>query len=127
MKINYQHPALQYHDPVTGEYNEDLNEQGIINVESHYVVCSTCNGHGSHFRSDLDENNLVQMMYEDGDEDGIDSYYSGAYDQVCSSCNGNRVIAEPHLPEWANKLLCDWYESEMKYRSICRAEQRMGA
>lgn len=127
MKINFKHPALQYHDPITGEYNEDLNEQGIIFVEGKYEVCHRCSGHGTHFKSDLDENNMLQGMYEDGDDDGIDSYYSGVFDQTCEECKGQRVIVNPILPNWASELLYDWYESERNYRAICRAEQRMGA
>lgn len=127
MKINYQHNALKYHNPITGEYNEDLNEDGILKVLATYEVCPQCDGHGSHFRSDLDENNLVDNMREDGDDEGIEAYYQGAYDQVCNQCNGNRVVAKPTLPEWAENRIYEWYESEREYRAICRAEQSVGA
>lgn len=129
MKINYQHKALEYCNPLTGEYdeNEEINPKGILVVDSKYEVCTTCNGHGSHFRSDLDENNLVDNMREDGDDEGIEAYYQGAYDQVCDECHGKRVVANPTLPAWAENRIYDWYESELKYRAICRAEQSVGA
>jgi hypothetical protein len=127
MKMNYQHPALAYHNPITGEYNEDMNENGLIYVEATYEVCSTCGGHGSHFRSDLDENALIDGMREDGDEDGIDSYYGGAFDQICSECRGQRVVSSPMLPEWANEAIYQWRKSENESRAIRDAERRVGA
>jgi hypothetical protein len=127
MKMNYQHPALAYYNPKTGEYNEDMNEDGFIYVEATYEVCSTCGGHGSHFRSDLDENALVDGMREDGDEDGIESYYGGSFDQVCSECNGKRVVLYPVLPEWADEAIYYWNKCEYESRAISDAERRMGA
>lgn len=122
-----QHPALSYHDPITGKYNEDFNEEGELYVDSKYEVCSTCGGHGSHFRSDLDENALVDGMREDGDEDGIESYYGGSFDQVCSECNGNKVVLEPVLPDWAKEAIHLWNKCEYESSSIRDAERRIGA
>ena len=127
MKINYQHNALMYHDPITGEYNENVNEDGVLNVSATYQVCHRCDGHGSHFRSDLDENALIDGMREDGDEDGIDSYYGGSFDQVCSECRGQRVVASPMLPEWANEAIHQWRKFENESRAIRDAERRVGA
>ena len=127
MKMNYQHPALAYHNPITGEYNEDMNENGLIYVEATYEVCSTCGGHGHHFRSDLDENHMVDMMKEDCDYEGIEDYYNGSFDQICSQCNGNRVQLSPVLPKWAEERMWDWYESERESRACRDAERRVGA
>ena len=127
MKMNYQHDALMYRDPETGEYNEDVNEEGILNVEAHYIVCPTCNGHGHHFRSDLDENHLLNMMEEDGDYEGIESYHRGRFDQVCDTCEGQRVVLKYDLPEWADKLVYEWWMEESLSRRISDAERRMGA
>jgi hypothetical protein len=33
-------------------------------------------------------------MYEDCDYEGLESYYRGAYDRVCSECNGKNVVDE---------------------------------
>lgn len=127
MKTNYQHDALMYRDPETGEYNEDVNEEGILNVDAHYIVCPTCNGHGHHFRSDLDENHLLDMMEEDCDYEGIESYHRGSFDQVCEQCDGARVVLEPTLPEWADELIYQWNREESMSRVIQAAERRMGA
>lgn len=129
MKMFYQHPALMNHNPITGEYdeNEIINPNGEIFVECIYEVCNNCEGHGTHFRRDLDENKLYESMVEDGDDEGIEAYYEGRYDCVCNACNGLRVIKKPSLPDWAKKLICDWYECEMRYRAECAAERSVGA
>lgn len=127
MKINYQHPALSYHDPITGKYNEDINEEGELYVNAKYEVCSSCDGHGSYFRSDLDENALVEGMRDDCDEEGIDAYYGGSFDQICSECHGKRVVANPTLPDWADTLLQEWYQIEKRERNYAEQERRMGA
>jgi len=118
MKVNFQHKALEHH--------ENYPDGGLM-VGGKYEVCTTCNGHGTHFRSDLDENNLVDMMREDGDYDGIEDYYNGAFDQVCSECKGKRVVFIPILPEWAEELMWIWYESEREHRACRDAERRVGA
>lgn len=129
MKQEFQHPALRYYNPETGEYDESQNENenGIIICDGKYEVCPECNGHGTHFRRDLDENAMVESMREDGDDEGIDRYYSGAFDEVCNECYGKRVVFSPTLPEWAEKLLFSWYECKRKHREISAAERRLGA
>ena len=127
MKINYQHPALECHNPSTGEYNEEINEVGEICVEATYEVCPTCSGNGTHFRSDLDENNLLDGMQEDGDYQGIESYYKGSFDQTCDQCSGQRVVAKPHLPKWAKDLVYQWRQFENESKAISNAERRVGA
>lgn len=126
MVINYQHDAFMYLNPVTGEYDERENEEGILRVKATYSVCSRCHGHGTHFRSDLDENRLIDNMREDGDDEGIEAYYSGAFDEVCEECNGNRVVAQPILPEWAKKVLDEWYEYKWRSKMESEAERMMG-
>lgn len=129
MKMNYQHEALTYYNPTTGERdeNEIINPNGEMLCECKYEVCNNCGGHGTHFRRDLDENNLYESMLEDGDDEGIEAYYNGAYDSVCNSCKGLRVVKNPTLPEWAEKLIWDWYECERIDRAYSDAERRFGA
>jgi|688.fasta_scaffold30319_1 hypothetical protein len=58
------------------------------------IVCPCCNGTGVEFGSDCDESRMVEDMYEDCDYEGLESYYRGAYDRVCSECNGKNVVDE---------------------------------
>lgn len=129
MKTNYQHPALKYHCPETGRYDEYeyINSEGIIKVHGEYEVCPYCGGHGHHFRNDLDENALVQSMCEDGNEEGMESYHSGSFDEICQRCNGLRVVIKPNLPHWANVLIGEWENDEREYRATVAAERRVGA
>jgi hypothetical protein len=64
MKMKYQHPALRYHNPLTGEYdeNESINKDGVIYVKCKYEVCYQCNGHGVHVRRDIDDSRLNNVM-----------------------------------------------------------------
>lgn len=129
MKTNYQHPALKYHCPETGRYDEYeyVNPKGVISVQGEYEVCPCCGGHGHHFRNDFDEKTLIQSMREDGDDEGIESYLYGKFDKICQSCNGLRVIINPNLPHWAKVLIDKWENNEWQYRSIVASERRVGA
>jgi hypothetical protein len=99
----------------------------VLVVPHHFEVCPTCEGHGTHFRSDLDENDLLRSMYEDGDEDGIENYRQGIFDQVCSECKGKRVIEVPHLPDWAQEKIDEWNLDEWESKRYAAMERRMGA
>lgn len=128
MIINFQHDVFIHCNPETGEYdeNEIVNPEGILSVQGRYCVCPTCQGNGTHFRRDLDENRLIDNMREDGDDEGIEAYYNGAFDQICEECRGNRVVAQPILPKWAEDALNDWYRAESISRAIEIAELRAG-
>jgi hypothetical protein len=126
MKIKFQHPALDYHNPATGEYDEEFENVSIV-CQGSYEVCACCKGTGSHFRSDLDEDNLVRSMYDDGDDDGMESYFNGAFDCICKECKGTRVVAVPVLPEWADRVITEWYRDEAEYNHIRDQERRVGA
>ena len=127
MKKLYQSDVLSNYDE-NGNYDESesINPEGKFYFESKYVVCHECNGHGTHFRIDLDENALYESMVDDGDDDGIESYYRGSFDEVCSCCNGKRVVDEFVLPEWASKLLDDYYRWLRQEKYIREQERRFG-
>lgn len=76
MKIAFAHPALAYR----------------LQLEAHMEVCGNCGGRGRAFRQDLDENRLVELMEADGDEEGLDSYRRGHYDETCRACQGRNVV-----------------------------------
>jgi len=113
-KIKFSHPAL---------------DQDLL-VKAKAEVCPTCQGHGTHDRTDLDINSLLEDMAQDGDYAGIESYYSGEYSQRCDHCNGARVVWIPdegQIPQSAWDLISDWNRSERQYQAEARAERMAGA
>lgn len=110
-KIKFEHPALDEPIMVAGKYE----------------VCGACGGHGVHDRRDIDTSALVDSMREDGDDEGLEAYFKGAFDTVCETCGGLRVVFQPVLPEWAEKLIDEYNESEAEWRRESEAERRMGA
>jgi hypothetical protein len=128
-KVSFQHKALRNYNPLTGEYDEtqEINPNGILVVDGKYEVCSRCDGHGTHFRSDLDENHMVDMLEDDCDYEGLEEYHNGSFDQMCEECKGKRVVFNPILPEWADKRIADWYEYQMQSERERNAERRVGA
>ena len=111
MKKLFEHPALE--EPIMVDYAFD--------------VCGSCKGHGVHTRNDLDQSRLVELMIEDGDEDGIEAYRRGAYDMVCETCHGQRVVLVPDLPEHIQCILEEWYDEERASRMYAEQERRAGA
>ena len=126
MKTLYYHESFEYQD----EYDYKSNGTKGIAVGSTKIVCPTCNGTGSHFRRDLDENALIDNIQEDGDDEGMKSYLSGDYDQVCTNCRGNNVVNQidwDTVPEWARKCIDQWEESARQHNVEVQAERAMGA
>lgn len=111
MKHKFSHPALEE----------------AIYVSAQYVVCPCCNGNGTHFRKDLDESALIESMELDGDYEGLEFHSKGAFNQLCMSCNGKRVVYEFQLPKWAEKLISEWQDEERRDRAYAMQEKRFGA
>ena len=128
MKKMIQHPALKYISENPNDYPGLDIKECIVNT--HFEVCPDCDGHGTHFRNDLDENLLVQGLCEDGDEDGLNAYHRGAFDEVCDTCHGQRVVDgynENDVPKWAIKEMQEWDEEEADFAIVQEAERRAGA
>jgi DnaJ-class molecular chaperone len=121
MKTNYYHKSFEYQD----EYDyEKLGERGI-EANATRIVCPTCNGDGRHFRTDLDENAMVGSFQEDMDDDGMEAYQGGAFDQVCTECNGRNVVDEvdwSSIPKWASDCANEWDEEEAMNERVRFAE-----
>ena len=119
MKTRFYHPALKYQDD---NYDFDkLGETGI-SLEAERIVCLTCNGNGSHFRKDLDENSMVSSIQDDCDEDSMEAYQNGAFDQVCTECNGRNVVDEVKwstTPKWIEECVNEW-ETEIHHDALVR-------
>jgi len=110
-KIKFEHPALDK----------------PIMVEGKFEVCPRCHGTGGHERDDIDCSALVDSMREDGDEEGLASYFNGGYDVLCTECNGRNVVFAPILPKKIAALIDEWHRCEREYAREVAAERRMGA
>jgi len=122
MKVKFYHKSLEYSE----NYNFDKLGTSGISLNCQRVVCPTCNGNGSHFRNDLDENNMINSINDDCDEDSFNAYLNGAFDQTCTECNGQNVVDYPNwsiAPDWIQKCVNDWEEEERHDAIVRRAER----
>ena len=119
-KLHFTHPAL-----------EECEESGFcetIDVEGgENIVCPECQGNGVVDRSDIDCSQLVDDMREDGDEEGLEGYFRGEYDQICPECGGSNVVFRPILPEWAEKAISQWYTDQANDLAYEAQERTCGA
>jgi hypothetical protein len=54
---------------------------------------------------------MIDTYNDECDEEGYQAYRRGAFDEVCTQCNGGKVIDEPtDLPEWAINRISDHYK-----------------
>lgn len=123
-KFKLEHDALMY---VEHPKHDGSNH---IWVTGEMEVCPECGGEGSHVRRDLDDSAMVDSMMEDGDEEGLNSYYRGAFDEKCTLCKGKNVVLAPthdSIPKWALDAINEWDNSERESREMEAAERRMGA
>jgi hypothetical protein len=111
MKLKFEHPALDEPIMVAGK-----NE-----------VCPTCSGYGKHERRDIDTSLYVESMIEDGDDEGLERYYRGSCDIICTKCNGKNVVFVPILPDSVQEKIWEWEDAEREHRAEVAAERRAGA
>ena len=123
MKVEFYHPCF--------EYSENLKE--IVYLPTTKEVCPSCNGEGMHERRDIDCSLLVDSMHEDGDVEGLESYFSGSYDVLCTECGGKNVIDVQDMEYFANnypelyKEVCEWEDEKIADAKCSAQERAMGA
>ena len=75
-------------------YDSDDNEIELtFTVPFKFVVCDLCNGIGTHANPSIDSNGLTSEDF-DGDDDFMESYFSGSYDMSCNKCHGKGLTPE---------------------------------
>lgn len=120
-KLRFTHPALS---------DDETGEELVLWLTGKMQVCPACNGTGSHVRRDIDDSKLVELLDADGDYEGLERYYEGAYDVRCSECQGRNVQMLPDESELTaeqHRKIEDWYESERESMMIEMQERRAGA
>lgn len=100
MTRKYTHPALSYRNPETGEYdeNEEINEEGSISCEYKMITCPSCDGSGIHIFNEV----------------------------ACEHCNGKKVVSSAQLPEWATKLIQEFYQEMAEHKRYSAMEKCTG-
>ena len=114
-KIRFSHPALV----------DAKGELRVFMLPAERVVCPTCRGNGHHFRSDLDE--------EDGDEEEMEHYRRGGYDQTCQDCKGRNVLDQVDWDAFSeafpneSRQMYNWDKSVSDSQAYAASERACGA
>ena len=93
-----------------------------IQLPTQKIVCPSCDRNGHHFRNDLDETSLVRSMQDDGDYEGLECYYKGAYDVICTECNGANVVDVIDWDYFKDKFP-KYYNDVISYENQARADR----
>lgn len=88
-----------------------------------YEVCPRCDGHATQCRlGPMTASEYHEMC--DGDPDFPEDYKSGKYDDVCSTCNGQRVVAEVDREACSAEDLQKW-DDHLDWLAESAAERRV--
>ena len=113
---------------------DDMSSDDILEMlPTHKVVCSRCNGRGSH-DPDAWSNGFTTSEFNELFEtpEERNDYFSGAYDVPCEECHGNNVVDDVNEDvlndneEVLFKYLQERYQEEADSRATMEAERRMG-
>ena len=119
-RIRFTHPSL----------TNSAGDLRVFMLDAEVVVCPSCRGNGQHFRSNLDENRMVELIQEDGGEDEMEHYRRGGYDQVCSECHGRNVVNEVNWDKFArsfpkeSRKINRWEDDDAEDRAYAASERR---
>jgi hypothetical protein len=118
---------LIFHDET-----EEGQEEELVWFPFRYDVCDVCHGRGEQVNPSIDSGGLTAEDFAE-DPDFAESYFSGAYNEPCSQCSGNKVY--PTLDEQRfndeqkqkMQLVEEKWRADADYEAECRAERMMGA
>lgn len=129
-----------FDEPASIDYGDDEDEQepqrryaiefrlGDTIYPGKYEVCYGCHGKGTHVNRAIDGNGL-DPNDPDLDEEFWEMYTSGAYDVLCDTCKGQRVVAvldEDKATPAQVREVEEWAQEEYEYQRECAAERRAG-
>ena len=109
--------------------NEDEEDERTVRLPVEYEVCGTCRGKGTHVNPAIDSNGLTSEDFAD-DPDFREEYFSGAYDQECNECHGEKVVPvvdETQADARDLKELREWQSMEAESRAERESELRHGS
>lgn len=98
-------------------YEDEDGNEVELDLPAHNVVCSRCDGDGTHVNPAIDGNGIsAEEWYAEWDEDEREAYMAGRYDVQCEECHGQRVVLEVD-----EDLLTD--EQKVAYAAYCEHER----
>lgn len=113
-------------DSVPVLHLEDGTEKPLPTI---WVVCSVCNGAGSHVNPSIDCGGLSAEDFAE-DPDFAEDYGAGVYDQTCNKCLGRTTVRAVNLDALSPEDRAA-YERQTRddddYDAMVRAEIRAGA
>ena len=112
-------------------YDDETDEETIVEFPIKWEVCSLCNGRGKHVNPSIDCNGLTAEDFAE-DPDFAAEYFAGRYDQQCNECKGRTTVAvinEERCNEEQKaslKTLRANQEADAEFRRLQAWEARMG-
>lgn len=64
----------------------------VPTAELPFMVCPTCGGHGTHGPGHVWTASELDEQFGPEADDVMEDYRRGLYDEICSECNGLRVV-----------------------------------
>ena len=98
---------------------------GEKEMKFQWALCPACEGSGTMVNPSIDCDGISVDEF-DQDPEFAESYFSGVYDENCSTCDGEKRIPELISPEDIKEFE-EWEQEEISYRAECAAEMRVGA
>ena len=79
------------------EHESDAGQTETLEARCQWAVCPECDGSGV---TSAHLGDWTASEWAEEDPDFQDDYMAGRYDIPCPRCKGDRVVAEPILPEF---------------------------
>lgn len=102
-----------------GSYEES------IEVPIEFVVCTLCEGKGTHVNPSIDSHGLTRDDFLE-DPEFAEDYFRGVYDIPCNLCSGSNVIPKCSDPK-IQKIIDEARQERQQHHLEVEAERRMGA
>ena len=105
------------------------DHDGKVSFPTRYQVCDGCGGTGRVTNPSIDCGGLSAEDFAQ-DPEFAEDYFSGAYDQPCGRCRGEKVTVDPtailqHHPG-VGKGIRSWEQDQAEFAAERAAELRMG-
>ena len=101
------------------------DDETEVALPTHFVVCPTCRGTGTHVNPSIDCGGRESPADEWFGFPDDDPYLNGEYDVPCYGCDGNNVVARVDESRCTPEQLAAYrldQDAEAELEAACRAE-----